>query len=73
MGGPGMEENKTERLKGEREKMWGETARIEGHLKSGMESWCSGNFLKYMRNTLMKFSNNGGDRIPTGHLLSPKF
>lgn len=46
----------------------GETARtLRNILEGGMEIWCSGNFLKYM-----KSQNNGGDRVSTGHLLSTK-
>lgn len=41
-------------------------------LEGGMEIWCNGNFLKYMKAIRMKSPNSGGDRVPTGHLLSPK-
>lgn len=50
--------------------MWGETAGIESHLRNGMRNFCSGNFINYMKAVLMK-SPNGGNGVPTGHLLSP--
>jgi len=49
------------------------TARIEGHLRGSVETWCSTNFLKYLKKIQMMFPNNKKDRIPNGHLLSPKF
>lgn len=36
-----------------------------------METWCSRNFLWYMKAILMKSTNNEGDWIPTNHLLPP--
>ena len=51
---------------GLKKRMLGEIARIEGHLRVGMET--SGNFLKYMKVILMKCTNSEGDQVPGGHL-----
>lgn len=48
----------------------GEKAGIEWHLKNNMEIWFSGNFLKYTK-IIMKSPTLSGYSIPTGHLLSP--
>lgn len=50
----------------------GETARIEGHLRGGMETQCSVNVLKYMKVFLVKSPKNEEDGIPTSCFLSPK-
>lgn len=56
-----------------RRRTWGETVRIEGHLRGGKETQCNGNFLKYMKASLglMKSLRSLGDRMPTGNLLLP--
>lgn len=51
-----------------RERMWGETDRIKGHLRNNMETLGSGNFIKYMKVILMKSPNNGGYGVLAGHL-----
>lgn len=51
----GRERGKMELMEG----MWGETAIIEGYVRSGMET--SRNFLKYMKVILMKSPNSEGD------------
>jgi hypothetical protein len=55
---------------GFREVIRKETTRIEEHLRSSMETSFSVNLLKYIKAILMKTSNNGGDRVSAGHLLS---
>lgn len=50
-----------------RKGMWGTKAGIEEHL---MEAWYSGDFQKCMKVVLRRFPNNGGDSVPTDHLLS---
>jgi hypothetical protein len=35
-----------------RKRMQGKTSRIEGHLMDGVETYCSGNFLKYINEIL---------------------
>lgn len=55
-----------------REGMQGEMGKIEGYLKGGVETQCSGNFLKYMKVTLMMSQNNEGDRAVTDHLSPNK-
>lgn len=52
--------------------MWVETARIEQHLRDGMEIYFSVNFSIYMKAILKDSLNNEGDRVPTGHLMSQK-
>lgn len=47
-----------------------ETAKIEGHLRVGMDTQCSGIFQNYVKTILMKFPNNKGDGAPNGHLLA---
>ena len=55
--------------------MWRATAGIERHLGGvggeEVETYCNGNFLKYMKVILMKSPNNVGSEVPTGHLSSP--
>jgi hypothetical protein len=53
------EENNVGREKGDglRKAMWGKTGRIEGHLRDGMKTSCSGTFLKiYEGNPKMSFN-----------------
>jgi len=49
--------------------MLGEISGIEGHLRYVMETFSSGNSLKYMKAVQIR-SNDGRDRVKTGHLLS---
>lgn len=46
-----------------------ERPRIEGHLRDGMENYCSGNNLKYMKVTFMKSPNIRDQEVLTGLLL----
>jgi hypothetical protein len=57
---------------GLRERIWGEIARTECDLRCTMDTGCSGDVLKYTKVVLIKCPNNGGDRVPIGHLFSPK-
>lgn len=50
-----------------RKGMWETKAGIEEHL---MEAGYSGDFLKCMKVVPRRFPNNGGDSVPTDHLLS---
>ena len=53
-------------------RIWGETSESEGHLRDDMETYCSGNSLNiYMNVILLRSSDNGRDRVSTGHLLPP--
>lgn len=54
-----------------RERMWGDIARREGHLRGGMKTQCSRIFLKDMKAILILFPNNKGDESQIGHLLLP--
>lgn len=49
----------------------GGTAETEGHLRDGVETQCSGNFLKYRKAILMRSPNNGWYGVQSCHLLSP--
>lgn len=44
---------------------------IEVHLRDGMKTYHTGNFLKYMKVNLRRSPINGGHGVPIGHLLSP--
>lgn len=50
-------------------KQCGERAGIEEHLEDDLETWCSGNLLKYMKAILVTSPNDGGFKVSTGHLL----
>lgn len=52
-------------------KVWGETARIQDHLRDNMETWYSENFLKYICAIIMKSQNVMGDGVQSGYLLLP--
>ena len=53
-----------------REEIQEETARVEGHLRENMRTYCSGNIIKYIKVILMNSPNNEEDRVPTHYLLS---
>lgn len=52
-----------------RERIWGEIAKREGHLRGGMKTQCSRIFLKDIKAILILFPNNKGDKSQIGHLL----
>lgn len=53
-----------------REGIHGQSGRIQKYLRDGMEPYCNGNFLNYMKVILMKSPNNKGNRIPNSYRLS---
>lgn len=57
MGEIGGRVNWNRRIRWEGNGMQGETAKIEGHLKSDMDIYCTAIFLKDMYVILMKFLN----------------
>lgn len=52
-----------------RERVWEEMVGIRDPLGNSVKMWCSGNFLKSMRVTLMRTPRNARHRV--GHLLQP--
>lgn len=55
-----------------RDAVKGENLRTGGHWRDSMKIWCRGNSLKYIKAIITRSSNIRGDRVPNGHLLSPK-
>lgn len=48
--------------------MWARETGIEGHLRCGMETQCSGNLLKYIKVNPVRSPNIRGYGVPSGYL-----